>query len=172
MTDNDVLLYRLSHPCKAVVISGGEPLLQQRELLNLLGGLKKKDYWIEIETNGTIVPQRMVLELVDQINCSPKLSNSGDSKAKRVQPKALEALVASEKVFFKFVVGSPDDMDEVLEYVNDYFIPPQRVYLMPLGKTKKELAVTSELVRKLAVWHNFIYSSRLHVELWGTVRGV
>lgn len=170
--DNDVLLNSLRHKCKAVVISGGEPFIQQRELLNLVGGLCKLNYWIEVETNGTIVPERVFLELISQVNCSPKLSNSGDSRDRRIKPEALTALAMSEKVFFKFVIGSEKDIEEVWEYVNTYWISTNRVYLMPLGKTKDELLLTTSMVRKLADKHGFIFSSRLHVEMWGTKRGV
>ena len=170
--DNDVLLARLTNNCKAVVISGGEPLLQQRTLLTLLGSLRKMDYWIEVETNGTIAPERVFLELVDQINCSPKLSNSGDLQERRIKPKALRVLVASEKVYFKFVVGSEKDVEEVWKLVKEFEIQTNRVYLMPLGKTKNELTLTTSMVRELARQHGFIFSSRLHVEMYGSKRGV
>jgi len=170
--DNDVLLRQLDDPCEAVVISGGEPLLQQRKLLNLVGGLKKKNYWVEIETNGTIVPERVLLDLVDQVNCSPKLSNSGDSRRRRIKSEALKVLSESSKVYFKFVIGSLHDIDEVLEYVETFKIKPSHVYLMPLGKTREELQATSSMARLLAREYSFIYSSRLHVELYGTKRGV
>lgn len=170
--DNDILLKQLESPCKAVVISGGEPLLQQRQLLTLVGGLKKLNYWVEVETNGTVVPDRLFLELVNQVNCSPKLSNSGDSKERRIKSKALTTLVASPKVFFKFVVSGENDIDEVWDYVNDFAIPRHRVYLMPLGKTQGELCTTVELTQKMAQHYGFNYSSRLHVELWGETRNV
>jgi 7-carboxy-7-deazaguanine synthase len=43
-----------AYPGKCVCITGGEPLLQQDQLLLLLAGLHEKGYQIEIETNGTI----------------------------------------------------------------------------------------------------------------------
>jgi len=171
--DNDVILNKLAqYDCKAVVISGGEPLLQQRNLLTLIGSLCKMNYWIEVESNGTIVPEPVFLGMINQINCSPKLSNSGDSKEQRVKLKALTALVASEKVFFKFVVGNEKDIEEVWEYVNTFRIQTNRVYLMPLGKTKEELIKTTSMVRLLAQQHGFVFSSRLHVEMYGNRRGV
>ncbi len=158
--------------CKSLVISGGEPTIQQKALIPLLIELRKQDYWVEVESNGTIVPQVEFLELVSQINCSPKLSNSGDSREKRIKPVALATLVASPKVFFKFVIGTKTDIEEVWEYVKDYSIQPNRVYLMPLGKTKDELVETTWMTKELARQHGFVFSSRLHVELWGTKRDV
>ena len=43
-----------SFKTKHIVISGGEPLLQEGELWKLVGALIGKDYTFEIETNGTI----------------------------------------------------------------------------------------------------------------------
>lgn len=169
--DNDVLLEKLKE-ATAVVVSGGEPLLQQRALLTLLGGLKKKNCWIEIETNGTISPAPVLLALVDQINCSPKLSNSGDSFERRVKSQALRTLSASPKVYFKFVISSEQDVKEVMGYVEMFGIKPHHVYLMPLGKTREELQMTTSLTRELAHRYSFVFSSRLHIELWGQKRGV
>ena len=42
------------YPCKSVSITGGEPLLQREELLQLIKKLKKSGYWIQTNTNGTI----------------------------------------------------------------------------------------------------------------------
>ena len=62
---------------KALVISGGEPMLQQSKLIDVLRPLKQDGYWVEIETNGTIAPTQEFSDLIDQINCSPKLASSG-----------------------------------------------------------------------------------------------
>lgn len=169
--DIDTILGKL-HGCDSVVISGGEPLLQQNGLIPLVASLRASSRWVEIETNGTIVPRAEILAMVNQINCSPKLSNSGDSRAKRVNDKALKVLSSSEKVYFKFVISCEEDINEVIEYVQTYNIKSDHVYLMPLGKTPGELVLTTAMVRELAHKHGFVFSSRLHIELWGQKRGV
>src|SRR3990167_1811235 len=61
-----------------VVITGGEPLLQQNQLLPLLREIKLNRGWhIEVETNGTVYPLSTITPLVDQWNVSPKIENSG-----------------------------------------------------------------------------------------------
>lgn len=157
---------------RSLVISGGEPLLQQRELISLLQILKGLGYWVEIETNGTIRPSEEFLALVDQINCSPKLSNCGDPRKFRIRNEALEVLSRSEKVFFKFVVSNEADLVEVEEYIKDFSMDPSRIFLMPLGKTREELALTTKATEKLAVEHSLNFSRRLHVELFGSKRAV
>lgn len=163
-------LLQLSNEVRAVVISGGEPLVQQKELFNLLEILKSFDYWVEVETNGTIVPTPEVESLVDQFNCSPKLENSTIPYAQRIKGRALEALQANNKTCFKFVVGNKEDMKEILELIKEYKLT--QVYLMPLGQTRVELTITSPLAHSLAKEHNLTFSSRLHVELFGEKRGV
>ena len=157
---------------KSLVISGGEPLIQHKELLPLIKFLKDDGWWVEIETNGTVRPPEEFLAIVDQVNCSPKLSNSQDSRKRRVRPEALAVLGQSEKVYFKFVVETNQDIDEVKEYVKDHNLEPGRVYLMPLGKTRDALAITSPMAQQVAAENGFLFSPRLHVELFGTRRGV
>lgn len=104
LMDNNVILNKVAeYKRKSIVISGGEPFLQQRNLLTLIGGLKKLDYWIEIETAGVIAPDSVLLALVDQINCSPKLSNSGNSVYEREKPFALKRLSECGKANFKLL---------------------------------------------------------------------
>ena len=62
---------------KHLVITGGEPMMQADDLVELLSFLKP-DFYVEVETNGTIVPNKMLTDLVDQWNVSPKTSNSNN----------------------------------------------------------------------------------------------
>ena len=71
-----ILEFGINH----LVITGGEPLLQQDDLADLLSFLKP-DFYVEIETNCTILPNKMLTDLVDQWNVSPKTENSGNPLA-------------------------------------------------------------------------------------------
>jgi len=148
---------------KAVVISGGEPMLQQKPLLPLIQALKADNYWVEIETNGTIAPEPEFLNLVDQINCSPKLSNSGPDNrlSMRERPEALTALADSPKVSFKFVVSSDKDMVEIDSLISRFSM--KEVYLMPEGKTRVEQLARQDKIKKLCEEKGFKFSPRLHV---------
>jgi len=154
---------------KAVVISGGEPLLQQKALVELLARFKALSYWVEIETNGTIVPSDEVLRLVDQFNCSPKLSNSGNDASKAVKAVALSKLVAIGSTF-KFVYTDSKDGEEICQLVKRFDM--KNVYVMPEGRTLVELKAKEETVKTFCALHRFIYGPRLHIELFGTKRGV
>ncbi len=157
---------------KALVVSGGEPLIQWKQLVLLLTFLKRRGWWIEIETNGTIAPSPEFDQYVDQYNCSPKLSNSGDKRELRVRPPAMVKLAENPKVFFKFVIATEQDVNEVLEYVQTFKIPAEHVYLMPLGMTREELELTRDRTKLLADSFGFNFSDRLHVIQFGGVRAV
>lgn len=170
METNDLWERLRTSPVKSIVISGGEPLIQQKQLLPIIYYMKMDDWWVEVETNGT-VPLRPEFEgSVDQINCSPKLSNSGDPLKARIREEALRSLAKSEKVWFKFVVGSEQDAEEVMKLVEQFDLT--RVYLMPLGKTVVELEQTTELAKRLASENNLLFSPRLHITQLGGGRGV
>ena len=72
-----------------VVVTGGEPLLQQSELIPLVEMLRAGGLRIEVETNGTIIPAAGLAAAVDQWNVSPKLANSGNAPDQQESPEAL-----------------------------------------------------------------------------------
>lgn len=157
---------------KHLVVSGGEPLLQQFNLIDLFKKLKKVGWYIEVETNGTQIPRTQFLELVDQINCSPKLegSFSGEPEKMRIRKESLEVLSKADKVNFKFVIAESENINEVLGLVERFQM--KEVRLMPECRTNEEMKEKELLVRGLCEKHNFIYCTRLSIEISGTKRGV
>ena len=155
---------------KAVVISGGEPLIQHKQLTSLVKELKRLGYWIEVETNGTITPNQELVELVDQFNCSPKMENSGNAFKARLKPLVLDALVKNNKTNFKFVVSSEEDVQEILTYIK--FFRMKEIYLMPEGRTLEELKSHEALVRELCGKYGFHFTNREHIIQFGPRRGV
>lgn len=174
MSAREVLikLRELSPDTKSVVVSGGEPLLQQKGLMELFILLNRLGYWIEVETNGTTAPLPEFSFLVDQFNCSPKLSNSGPDNLpiKREVPKALQTLSSLPKTTFKFVIITETDLKETLELVRKYEM--REVYLMPEGRTREEQISRQEQVRQMCVEYGFHFSPRLHILEHGNLRGV
>lgn len=157
------------YPCR-LVISGGEPLLQQRRLIT--GVIEP---WsprpVEIETNGTIVPDDRLAGV--QINCSPKLANSGIEYERRIIPEALER-IAEMNSTFKFVVSSRDDFAEIDELRQGPLseVPTDRIYLMPEGTTPDDLLPHLAWVMTEAATVGFAVSPRLHALAYGDLRGV
>lgn len=159
---------------KALVLSGGEPMLQQNKLIPLLSNLKKEGWWIEVETNGTIVPTTEFIQNIDQFNCSPKTSNSGEDNPpkSRINEVALKTIALSGKGTFKFVIQEEKDIPEIQEIISIGNIIPPQVWLMPEGRTKEEQIENQIKVHQLAKKHSYHFTPRLHVLEFGAKRGV
>ncbi|MDO8493378.1 MAG: 7-carboxy-7-deazaguanine synthase QueE [bacterium] len=157
-----------------LVITGGEPLIQQKELIELMLILKKEGWRFEVETNGTLLPTNAFLDLIDQINCSPKLSNAGPDNPlyRRIVPEALERLTASPKTNFKFVIEGFKDMEEIFPIINRYQIDKSRVYIMPEGSTRQAQLTRRETIRAIAREYQVNYTDRLHILMYDDKRGV
>lgn len=163
---DDVVARVRSLGARNVVITGGEPLLHQPDLAALIAGLD--GHRIEIETNGTIEP---VISGVDQWNVSPKLENSGNKRTARLRTVPMSAFAKAGNAFFKFVVATPADVDEILGIARTYEIAAERILLMPEGTTPEELAAKSAWLVDVCRAHGFRFTTRLHVLIWGSKRG-
>ena len=155
---------------KHLVITGGEPLLQQDDLADLLSFLKP-DFYVEVETNCTILPNKMLTELVDQWNVSPKTENSGNPLELYEDSECYYFFANQENCFFKYVVENETDIPEIKKFVTKYKIPEKRVQLMAQASTKEEISMREKSISELAKSHNFEFSPRLHVAMWGSQRG-
>ena len=161
----------LAYGCPHLVITGGEPLIQQTALAPLATSLKARGFYSEVETNGTLTPIPEMVEGVSQWNVSPKLLNSGNRSTRREVPQALEAFRRLDTSYFKFVVVEPADVDEVDALVERYAIPQERVILMPEGVTSSVIDDRGKWVAKACVDRGYRFSTRLHILLWGDDRG-
>ncbi len=158
-------------PSGHVVLTGGEPLLQQRALVPLLTGIDAR-IGVEVETNGTVAPLPALAERVNHWNVSPKLSHAGDRKSLRIRSDALAALRDTGRAWLKLVVSTRHDLQEITELVAELHWPKERVLLMPQAATAEELRVRLPEVTAWATEHGYGWSTRLHIELWGGRRGV
>jgi queuosine biosynthesis protein QueC len=145
--EKEVTRYGIKH----LVLTGGEPMIQQKSLLPLLKSLKENHgFFIEVETNGTIVPYKEMQSIIHQWNVSPKTMNSGNSAKLREVPEAYEIFRCMPNSFFKYVVNSSADIDEIENLVIKYHLPRDRVILMPEASTKEGLASKSRVIDELA----------------------
>lgn len=154
-----------------LVITGGEPLLQQRRLVELCAALAPS-LFIEVETNGTVPPLPALTARIDQWNVSPKLAHAGDEPSLRIRPAALSAFRDTGRAWLKLVVEGAADLVEIGELVAQLDWPRRRVLLMPQATTPDELRARLPELESWAAERGFGYSTRLHVELWGGRRGV
>lgn len=164
----------LAFDCLRVIITGGEPLLQEEEFLEMIRLIRARmqDCVFEVETNATRIPSPAFADAVDQFNVSPKLANAAMPESLRLNNQALDFFATSPKAWFKFVVSSPADLAEIKMLHSRYEIPSQRILLMPEGRTAAELDRAAPQLAELCRELGFRFCDRLHIRLWGDRRGV
>lgn len=161
-------------PCKNVILTGGEPMLQQPALAALMRTLRSisMDYRFEVETNGTLKPSAEFDAGIDQYNVSPKLENSNNSRKLRERPVPLRFFSQSPKANFKFVLAAENDLTEVLALADTYQITAEKIWLMPEATGREALQEKRQWLVEICKQYGFRYSDRLHVQIWGSKKGV
>ena len=95
-----------------LVISGGEPLLQQARLQHLVDRMPGR--MVHIETAGTVAPRLRGVSYV----VSLKLYHSGNAGELRYRPEVIDTFMRDAPVLaWKFVLGKDADYAEVDELV-------------------------------------------------------
>ena len=119
----------------------------------------------EIETNGTVMPTKKILSRF-QINCSPKLRNSGNQYIARVKENVLKTLNQVNTVF-KFVVMNNNDIDEIeTDFVQKYSLDVNKIIVMPQGITSGEIKKNMTRVVERAKKKGYRLMGRLHCDIW------
>ena len=151
-----------------LVVTGGEPLLQQSHLVEFLSEIHPS-HDIEVETAGTLAPSDELVALVSRFNVSPKLSNSGMPEERRYKPDVLRAFQATHKAAFKFVVTDEATLVEVAQMVEECTL--HDVWVMPEGVTPDDVTGRSRDLAEDVLTRGWNLTTRLHVLLWGDERG-
>ncbi len=170
LTVAEVAAAVLRFPCRHLILTGGEPLIQQKALPELLALLP--DHSVEIETNGTILPDEKIIAGVSQFNVSPKLPHSGNDPDRCWKPQVLRQLAASGKAWFKFVVSTEADLDQILDLTPAAGIPKERILIMPLAANTDQLNAMRSQTVTWCLRHGLRFSDRLHIAIWGDKKGV
>ncbi len=166
------------HAARHAVVTGGEPLIAP-EIEELCTALDERDYHITIETAATVFKP----VACDLASLSPKLANSTPHEraggrfarmhdAQRWRPDVIRAFMDLCDYQLKFVIDRPGDVEDVLRALDELkTADPERVLLMPQGVTGAELAEHADWLIDLCLKHGFRYCPRMHIELFGNVRG-
>jgi 7-carboxy-7-deazaguanine synthase len=166
MTVDDVWEQLRAYRVPLVVISGGEPMMQQDALAPLVESLTAQGVDVEIETNGTIKPSIKPT----RFNVSPKLAHSGVTRKKAIKPVNLSAYVGQS--IFKFVCQTLTDLDEVQAIADECLIPNEAIWIMPEGRDPITLQQHTDTIADAVIQRGWNITPRLHVMIWGHRRGV
>jgi 7-cyano-7-deazaguanosine (preQ0) biosynthesis protein QueE len=159
---------------KLVVLTGGEPLLQQGgALIELLSILQAWGKTVHVETNGTVLPTRETRDLVDLFVVSPKLRHAGGHRGHQdpAMHPGWRRLAAFREAALKVVVKEPADVETAARLGHQHRFPRDMVWVMPEGVTAEELAGRWLPIAEAAAAHHINASHRLHVLAWGEKRG-
>lgn len=162
-----------------IIWTGGEPTMKfhQEAIVNFYRHWLKQrrlefpydfnDSYAEIETNGTIYIQPDLSSCISQINCSPKLSNSGMTKKQRIVPDAIKRIMEHPNYTFKFVVSTEEDIQEMFkDFIEPFDIPLKNVVCMPGMDSQEQFHERTQWVLEMAKKYKFRGLTRLHISAW------
>jgi len=155
-----------------LIWTGGEPTIKGHQVAidNFF------QYWIsqdvisvynEIETNGTIYIEDYLFKKLRQINCSPKLANSGMTEKQRIKPEAIKRIMEHDNYQFKFVISTEDDVKELFrDFVEPFEIPLKNVVCMPGLDDQADFHERTQFCLEMAKKYKFVGMTRLHISAW------
>lgn len=182
-------IYNNLAPGNYVIITGGEPLLQCDDLLQLILELRKEDYKVVLETNATIYNDDIALQ-TDYFVISPKLyssipwednlKNTGIEYIKnyalrhnflRCRQQYIQKYIdicdqsnGNKNYELRIVISSAGD---IYEFKTEYlahlkFVNEKNIVLIPAGNNIEELYLTSEIAIKESIKNNWRFTPRLN----------
>jgi 7-carboxy-7-deazaguanine synthase len=201
---NDIVDIMKENNAEHLVITGGEPLLYQDDLIHVLQWVMNylPDITVTIETNGSIVPEIKLTNMVDLFSVSPKLSTSVDNDGKVLKPEqvdrhnrtrinldALATFTTSSYFYFKYVYSGPECIQEINDLhqqiidkiINEQNRNPEvynmdlmnaRTILMPEGSNQEQLNNSRLGCVEAALKQGWRFTDRLHITIWNDKKEV
>lgn len=172
LTDQDkMLLAKNSYWC----ITGGEPLLHQREIMDLIRIYSP--LIVEIETNGSVpiteeaLKSEFFLDEITLFNISPKEPRF---QPKQICPEPILLKQMPSEFYYKvkFVYSDKKSENFIKKIVKKYKVPAKNVWIMAEGKTREEQEKKAQEVWNFCVKNKYNFSPRLHVNVWDSKKGV
>ena len=162
-----------------IVLTGGEPLLYASDkiFINFLENLVKKGHQITFETNGSLDVDFFKYPVYKEciFALSVKLSNSGESARKRINPKVINNIATNSKeAFFKFSIDADSitlGLEEEIQEITSH-APKTKIYCMPVGGDKIEVEKNTEPLIEFCKAKGYNFSDRLHIRIWDANKGV
>lgn len=182
-----------------MAFTGGEPMLQQTAIVDIMEEFEKRDnvpLYVTIETNGTQPLREPLKSLINRFHlssefngmiddnkgeplwfwsCSPKLSSSGESWKDAIKPSVLKAYnYASSNGQLKYVVdGLESTWAEVERATQEYRDVGINwpVWIMPVGATEDQQRDIQAKICEDCFERGYNFSARLHNWIFGNIVG-
>lgn len=169
-------------------LTGGEPLLRQKQIPSLLNHPLMKDcQHVLFETNCSVPIRDDFINALNQwwkpgkkitFSNSPKLSASGEKweDAIKLEVAVKQQLVKHGEQYFKFVCGPrEEDFEEVERVMQTYWdagvVQGNNVYIMPESCTVQQQNNIAEQVAHMCVEKGYILCYRVHVSVFNNKIG-
>lgn len=178
---DDQILGRIVKGEVHLIWTGGEPTMihHRKAIKGFLDWFKAPNQYSEIETNGTMEVDKAfydcdrALPYIKQINCSPKLANSGMPLERRQNQKAIQQIMQHDNYWFKFVVSNEQDIEEIKhEWLGQFEIPESRIIIMPGVDNLADLSERTRFTFEMSKKYGFRAITRSQVLAWDRVTGV
>ena len=101
-------------PCRLIEFTGGEPMLQARELLPLMGRLLESGYELMIETSG----ERPLADVPKAVHKIVDVKCPGSGMVHTFRPENLDALTPRDEV--KFVLLDRPDYEFARDFIRSH----------------------------------------------------
>lgn len=175
--DHSITLEDISNLCRNypdhdIIITGGEPLLKQQEILKIVRAIRGLDgemfHHITIETNGTINPAPHLRP--DLWSVSPKLTSSGE----KYKPLVIETFALRNNTQFKFVIS--EDSKDLQDFISicHTLHPSTPIIVQPVAHPTDNVNSylhrfrrLTETILDLELHNNIRILPQLHKLLWG-----
>jgi 7-carboxy-7-deazaguanine synthase len=164
--DEIILAVETFEPCKCITLTGGEPLIHEH-VGDLISELRVRGYWVNIETNGSIDLEPIIVGQADKKSSMDyfftmdwKSISSGESS--KMLSSNLELLDTNDVL--KFVVGSQEDLDQMKDVLEANPEIDAQIYVSPVWGKIEPAEIVQYLLEKRLVYvkiqvqlHKIIY---------------
>jgi len=158
---DDILSRIATYGVKRVCITGGEPLLQIDETLQLIQSLLDRHYHVSVETNGSMD----IRPLLRRVKISMDIKTPSSAMEEEMLFENIWYLLSSDQL--KFVIADKKDYDYALNVLKKY--PPKcHVIFQPVGGVDAKWLADTILRDRLDVRIGL----QMHKLIWGEKRGV
>ena len=167
MTVEDIIkVVETFSPCYCITLTGGEPLIHKNAAA-LVSELRARNYWVNIETNGSVDLSDFISQQEDKKSAMDyfftmdwKSISSGESD--KMFANNLQRLDSNDVL--KFVVGDKEDLEQMKGVLDDYPELDAQIYVSPVwGQIEPSEIVEYILNNKLVYVKTQV---QLHKIIW------